>query len=67
MNPIHFNQRLRGESDCGLEVVERGCVPISGTSRSRFAMSGRWMKPAAAGYCNVLRLVEDDTAALRFG
>ena len=40
---------------------------VSKTSRSSFATSGRWNTPDASGYFDVLRLVEDDTAALRFG
>jgi hypothetical protein len=40
---------------------------VSKTSRSNFATSGRWHRPDAAAHFNVLRLVEDDTAALRFG
>ena len=38
---------------------------VSQTSRNSFATSGRWNTPDAAGYSDVLRLVEDDTAALR--
>ena len=38
---------------------------MSQTSRRSFAASGRWNKPDAAVYFNVLRLVEEDTAPLR--
>ncbi|MBI3849982.1 MAG: hypothetical protein HY298_06780 [Verrucomicrobia bacterium] len=39
---------------------------VSKTSRSRFAISGRSYEPNASGHFDVLRLVEDDTDALRF-
>ena len=36
---------------------ERGCVPLSGTSRSSFAKPACWNTPDAAELFNVLRLV----------
>ena len=38
---------------------------VSQISRGSFATSGCWNTPDASGYFDVLRLVEDDTAALR--
>jgi hypothetical protein len=35
---------------------ERGCVPLSGTSRSRYAKPACWSTPDAAEIFNVLRL-----------
>ena len=45
----------------------RLCPAPRGISRSRFAPTGRGNRSDASCPVNVLRLVEDDTAALRFG
>jgi hypothetical protein len=38
---------------------------VSQTSRSRVTKLDAWDQPYASGFSNVLRLVEDDTAAPR--
>ena len=47
--------------------MEWRSAAVSEASRRSFATSGRGNEPDAAGPFHVLRLVEDDTAALRFG